>query len=570
MTPGAPASKPFAGEPPVGSRRDFIVARLTPGALSGTAPPEIVTVTAELLATSAPAYFYVDASAGAGAGTVQAAAARFESDVWPAVTGVFGEPASPGVDGDPRIIVLQADLGGVGGYYSSDDAYLRAMKPQSNEAEMVYQDVTLGLGFAFDVVLAHELQHLIQDRNDRGEEAWVNEGLSENASGLAGGAVSSISAFARQPSVQLNRWEQKDFSAHYGAGAAFLRYLAARFGGDTVLGEIARASGDGPAGIDEFLAPRGEGLTFRAVFTDWIAANILDRAAGPYANPEPVGAAVEETLSPGAEEHREANQFGTTYWELSLPGGGAFEVDFAGEAEVPVLPTAPPPGEALLWSNAEDDVDTTLTRGVDLRDAVDPVLTFRTWYDIERWYDWGYVAVSTDGGSTWRALAGDHTTTDDPVAQAYGPGYSGVSGGGSTPEWVEEHVSLAAYAGQQLLLRFEYITDGATHGEGWAIDDIAVEGAGFRDDDLHDPGWQRDGWVRLDRLLPQTYIVRLIAEREGGEPVVLDLPLDARQRGTLRFDAGGLIAPVIAVAGSTEGTNQPAPYTLSLRRVEAP
>ena len=30
-------------------------------------------------------------------------------------------------------------------------------------------------------MLAHELQHLIHQRNDADEEAWVNEGLSEAA-----------------------------------------------------------------------------------------------------------------------------------------------------------------------------------------------------------------------------------------------------------------------------------------------------------------------------------------------------------------------------------------------------
>ena len=87
-----------------------------------------------------------------------------------------------------------------------------------------------------------------------------------------------------------------------------------------------------------------------------------------------------------------------------------------------MLSTTAPDGHPLLWGNAEESIDTKLTREVDLTGATDPVLTFRTWYDIERWYDWGYVSVSTDGGATWTPLAGDHTTTDDPVQAAYGPG----------------------------------------------------------------------------------------------------------------------------------------------------
>ena len=60
----------------------------------------------------------------------------------------------------------------------------------------------------------------------------------------------------------------------------------------------------------------------------------------------------------------------------------------------------------VLWSNKGDDIDTTLTYSVDLTQATDPVLTFSTWYDIEPWYDFGYVSVSADGGATWEALEG--------------------------------------------------------------------------------------------------------------------------------------------------------------------
>ena len=63
----------------------------------------------------------------------------------------------------------------------------------------------------------------------------------------------------------------------------------------------------------------------------------------------------------------------------------------------------------MIWGNAEDAIDTTLTRPLDLTAATAPVLTFKTWFDIERWYDWGYVCVSTDGGATWEALPGDQT-----------------------------------------------------------------------------------------------------------------------------------------------------------------
>jgi hypothetical protein len=566
----APAAKPFAAEANIGDHRIFQVVKLTSGALEGKVPPDVVATDTVLLARSAHAYFYEDVAISPNAADVQAAADMFETSVWPTVTGVFGEPASPGVDGDPRIVVLQADLGGAaGGYYSGDDEYVRAVRPLSNEAEMVYMDRTLKPGGAsFNVVLAHEFQHLVHAKNDPDEESWVNEGLSETASGLVGGAVSSVNSFEAHPETQLNGWESGSL-AHYGAGAAFFRYLASRFGGDASLGKVARERGHGAAGVDEFLASAGETARFRDVFADWAAANVLNREAGSYGNPgHPLDLRIDSTLATGAPVQGEAHQFGTDYYTLGGLDQGEYVLRFDGRTRVAVLPTEPVPVDsvAMLWGNAEDSIDTRLTREVDLAGAASPVLTFQTWYDIERWYDWGYVSVSTDGGATWQALAGDRTSADDPVQVALGPGYTGTSGGGAEPAWVSERISLAKYAGQKLLLRFEYVTDGGTHNEGWAVDDVAIEGTGFRDPDLSDPGWRSEGWVRIDRPLPQTYIVRLIEKRAGGETSVLDLQPDATGRSELRFPAAGIESATLAIAGTTEGTNQKAPYTVELTR----
>jgi hypothetical protein len=566
----APAAKPFAGEPAPNSTRDFIVSRITSASVAGRTPPDVATVTATLLATSAHAYFYVDDALSPDLSSAQQAADDFEANVWPVVTGAFGEPATPGVDGDPRIIVLQADLGGaVGGYYTGDDAYLRSVRPLSNEAEMVYMDRNMRLGSAtFSVVLAHELQHLIHAKNDRDEEVWINEGLSEDALMLAGGAASTINSFQQHPETQLNTWSNTSNQPHYGAAAAFLRYLADRFAGDLpperMLGAIAIQDRDGAAGIDEFLASRGETVRFRDVFADWVAANVLNEDAGKYGNPtRKLDVNVATTLSPGDSIDGAAHQFGTDYYGLT-DLGGEMVLRFAGASDASVLPASALADGPVLWSNGEDDIDTTLTYSADLASATSPALTFRAWYDIEPWYDWGYVSASTDGGATWAALAGDHTTANDPIRAAYGAGYNGTSGGGEEPAWVDERVDLSAYTGQKVLLRFEYVTDGAYHGAGMAIRDVALTGSSGDVGMSNTP--ESHGWITIDRPLPQTYAVRVIEKKSGGASAVLDVPVDASGAGELRFDTAGLDDAVVAVAGTTEGTDQLAPYTISLAR----
>ncbi len=569
----APAAKAFAGEAAAGSSREFIVSRITGATLAHSAPPENVTIAATLQAVTAHAYFYTDDAIEADPAAVQEASDLFEASVWPVVTGVFGEPAIPGVDGDPRIIVLQADLGGgVGGYYSGDDSYVKAVRPLSNEAEMVYLDRTLRPGgAAFNVVLAHELQHMIHRRNDEGEESWVNEGLSETALLLAGGAGSTIDRFASSPETQLNDWDTSGSSqAHYGAAAAFLRYIADRVGGalgldqagrDAVLGGIGREPADGPAGIDAYLAKEAPALTFRSLFADWIAANVLSQPEGPYASPSrPVEAQVQYELAPGDSAEGEAHQFGADYYALTgVYEGGEYVVRLRGEEEVGVLPPGALEEGPIWWSNAGDGIDTALTYRAHV--GTGAVVTFRSWYDIEPWYDFGYVSVSTDGGATWEAVASEHTTADDPVAVALGPGRYGTSGGDEAPAWVDERVDLARFAGQDVLLRFEYVTDGGTHGPGWAVRDVRLEGAGSSME-AGEP--EVAGWAYIDRPLAQTYIVRLILTRDDGTAEVRDMALDPAQTGALRFSTEGVADAVVAIAGTAEGTNQPAPYTVEL------
>jgi hypothetical protein len=572
----APVSQPFAGESAVGSSRTFNVLRITPAAASRTAPPEMATIAATLHATSAHAYFYVEDAVGADPAAVQEEADMFEATVWPAITGVFGEPDTPGVDGDPRIIVLQADIGSsVGGYFNSDDTYLSSVRPLSNEAEMVYLSRTLRPGGSlFNLVLAHEFQHLIHEKNDGSEEAWVNEGLSDTAMLLVGGSASNRERFEAAPETQLNAWPFTNAAPHYGAAAAFMRYVADRFGGDASLGAIARQQGDGQQGVDEFLAGAGTPLRFQDMFADWIVANVLEGGDGIYGRgSRDVIASVQYELAPGGgAASGEAHQFGTDNYALTgVYEGGDYVLRFDGEEVVDLLPpsagdylpqTSPEDGR-MRWSNRGDEIDTTMTYRIDLASAEDPELVFEIWYDIEEWYDWGYVSVSTDDGATWTALAGEHTSDVDPVRVAYGPGYTGTSGNGDEPAWVEERVDLSAYTGESIMVRFEYVTDAGTHGEGWAVRNLYPTAS------RGNLGWggepDLDGWIPLgETSLAQSYAVRVILTHDDGAIEVLDVPLDDARDGELRFSTDGVVDAVLAVAGTTEGTQQLAPYTVEL------
>jgi hypothetical protein len=177
-------------------------------------------------------------------------------------------------------------------------------------------------------------------------------------------------------------------------------------------------------------------------------------------------------------------------------------------------------------------------------------LTFDAWYDIEPGWDYGYIAASTDGGETWRALSSETTTTDDPVGASYGPGFTGESDG-----WSRERVDLSEFAGDTVLLRFEYITDDATNLTGIAIDNIAIEEIGFAHGADSGDGWTQEGFRRVTGPMEQEYIVQVI---DGG--VVDRIDLDDENAATFPVAAGA----VVAISAVTPSTTEIAPYDWSL------
>ena len=111
-------------------------------------------------------------------------------------------------------------------------------------------------------------------------------------------------------------------------------------------------------------------------------------------------------------------------------------------------------------------------------------------YNIEVDWDYAYVVVSTDGGSTWNGVPTDHSTASDPNGQNFGYGITGSSGG-----WVSLTADLSAYTGD-VLFGFRYWTDGAVVGNGLMVDEISVNGSA-PDGAETDAGWTFSGGFRV-------------------------------------------------------------------------
>lgn len=142
----------------------------------------------------------------------------------------------------------------------------------------------------------------------------------------------------------------------------------------------------------------------------------------------------------------------------------------------------PASGSYEWWSGAGDNLNSMMSRSLDLTGQTEATLTVKSWYDTEEGFDFGYLEASTDGGATWEQVG-------DP--------FSGSSDG----KWTDLTYDLGAYAGKQVDLRFRYSSDGGVHGAGVFLDDFKVTAGSttvFSDDvESGTNGWTANGFTRM-------------------------------------------------------------------------
>lgn len=118
-------------------------------------------------------------------------------------------------------------------------------------------------------------------------------------------------------------------------------------------------------------------------------------------------------------------------------------------------------------SGQGNNLDDRVTAQNSIKVRVGDTLTCWCWYNIETNYDYAYVEISTDGGNTYFSIPGNITTNYNPNGNNRGNGITGSSSG-----WVKGIFSLQSFVGQEIYLRFRYITDGYLSYEGFYVDDI--------------------------------------------------------------------------------------------------
>ena len=512
----------------------------------------------ELLLVTPHAYWYFEEGLSVDRESLKLAATTFEEEIYPRVTAVFGTEWTPGVDNDSRLNILNARLEGVGGYYSSSDEYPVSVSQFSNQREIIYINsgvVAVNSPFYLQV-LAHELQHAVHWNSDPTEETWVNEGLAELAADIAGFGQSNIQLFLQSRPTSLIHWPLSPFESgpFYGSAFLFMRYLVEYYGDRNNLRPLLDQPLDGIAGINAYLKSFGHDAIFRDVFADWTVANFLDEEQGPYGYTSlDIQAPVAEVIREFSAFTSEIPQYSVEYVELESIDG-PMRLSFQGLTENKLLQAEMDSG-GCWWSNSGDSINATLTRSLDLRALNRATLIYQIWYDLEESWDYGYLEASVDGGESWDILDAPNTTEKNPIGNSFGMGYTGAS-----ESWIEESVDLTAYTGNQVLLRFQYVTDDTVNGQGLCVRAVSIPEAGTSDLML---GWDAEGFVLINNRVKQDYIVQII--QMAAENQVTVVPLDEANSGEVVIPVTqNLDRLVVAVAALAPKTRHPATYTLTV------
>ncbi len=516
-------------------------------------------ITATVAAVGDYAYFWLEEGIAYEVDEITAVVERFDQELYPQTTRLFGTEWNPGIDGDPRFHILHlayAD-GDELGYFDSINQYPRAVFDQSNEAELIHlnlAELRLGNDLYYGT-LVHELQHLTQWHIDPNEETWLDEGLSQLTEHLAGFDTFDVSDYLNAPSLPLTQWGVVDVYAHYGASALFMIYFYEQLGEQAVY-DLAHHPANGMASVAAVLALHQPERSLEQFLGDWAVANFVrDSGWGrSYAYEYQFRLPRHDqriTAVPFSETH-ELPQYGVRYIELPA---GEYQLSFAGDTLVD-LADAPPTGRQVWLAPAADNAESHLTKRFDLRQIPTATLTFDIWYDLEEDYDFAYLLVSNDNGQTWQLL------DPGPLAEwgSYGLGLTGQSEG-----WQPLEIPLDAFTGQEILFRWAMLSDGGIMERGVAVDNIALPELGYLDTVEQEVALPQEsiaaGFAPLATSVPQNWSVQLLVY-EGSHGRVESLPLDGRNQGqwSLNLPEGGTLV-IMPQAPLTQDT---AVYWLAL------
>ncbi len=441
------------------------------------------------------------------------------------------------------------------------------------------------------------------------------------------------------PENSLTRWGDQggpEILCDYGAAYSFMQYLYGHYG-SAFLSALHQEPGNGLAGLQNVLDASGSPDSAQDVVHRWAATMALDNVVDNGAtltggdpatySEDSLGSQINWDATYGDSNHdgtaddpgNEAYSTpgaapnGSDYVRLGsadatdrsyLGAGDLTSVAFDGSGSRPASKVAwqvdatPPASttagttcgtttpqgvstvdDAAFYSGCGANLDRSVSRSVTVP-AADPTLTFRSLWDTEQGWDFGFVQVYDAAQQKFVSVGcTDTAATADPGAVAAVkdnlPGFTGDSAG-----WKDESCDLSAYAGQDVELAFRYVTDPGVNEAGWWVDDVAVGGTAVAD------GSSLAGWRTETQAHPVPvagYTVQLVAYTDDGQAAwVGRLPVargtDGDFHGALTGaalravvgDSAQTVAALVMQDDPAETSGEYARYTLTANGVTQP
>jgi hypothetical protein len=470
----------------------------------------------------------------------------------------------------------------------------------------------------YEGVFAHEYQHLIHNDYDPDEVNWVNEGMSDLAEILTGystpskhvdekGADSHILNFLGWASVlhpswnpiprpsgpenSLTNWGDQgdgEILADYGHAYYFMTYLRSQGYGQSFFTNWAHNPLNGIDGLDDTLADVGSPDRFDALFADMQVSALADAFVDAGAavtgeiGPDLQNGATDATVhfTGNAYDSPGAPPWGSDYIPLG-PGSTLSSVVFNGEQQFFFAPgpqwveNANGYFSVVASGNYGSMMDVSITHPITLNGSNQ--LTFNHYYNTELGWDFGFVQVSTNGGTSWQSAACSGTTSShDPGAiasiVANMPGYTGTAGSAAAP--LSAACDLSGFAAGPALIAFRFMSDPSVELTGWFVKDVKLDGVQVG------IAGQLDDWSNQKAFDPADldFTLRLVglsgAVNEFGHVttatsvVVVDVPLDGNNDGAatsaqiLALSLAGQVFAIVSGVPEAEDNNLYGPYSL--------
>jgi hypothetical protein len=341
--------------------------------------------------------------------------------------------------------------------------------------------------YLYESVFAHEYQHLLHGDYDADEEELINEGLSMFAEFLTGYVVGddAYSTFQELPENSLPVWEDqggREIVADYGLVFLFQMYLYEKFGQEFIKYEFHNQD-NGIASVNSTLDAFHIQKDFGELYHDLAVAVLIDSKQANYRYgfkllDVGIDIGTPGAPNPDAYDTPGAPPWGSDYIWIEGDPKDLAKFTFNG-VDYTTFPTDWTSDGDMLFSGTGDLLDNWAI----FETTGGGVLSIDTIWDLEDYWDFAFVKVSTDGGYTWTSLEDnegystyDHDPAAHPKVLENLPGLT---------SWVAAPVTLSydlgAYAGQDILVAFHLVTDWATHYGGWWIDAVYMDGVEIYD-----------------------------------------------------------------------------------------